>query len=54
MTIQEQFLWAILASPDSDLPRLQYADWLKEQGDPRGEFIRPLKATEVHVCAVKL
>ncbi|WP_166831438.1 TIGR02996 domain-containing protein [Thalassoroseus pseudoceratinae] len=34
------FLEAILADPDEDLPRLIYADWLDEQGDPRGEFIR--------------
>jgi uncharacterized protein (TIGR02996 family) len=26
--------------PDNDAPRLVYADWLDEQGDPRGEFIR--------------
>ena len=34
------FLQAILADPDDDTPRLIYADWLEEQGDPRGEFIR--------------
>jgi carbon storage regulator CsrA len=33
-------LQAILADPDDDAPRLIYADWLEEQGDPRGEFIR--------------
>src|SRR5262249_2503800 len=26
--------------PDDDTPRLVYADWLEERGDPRGEFIR--------------
>jgi uncharacterized protein (TIGR02996 family) len=26
--------------PDDDAPRLIYADWLDERGDPRGEFIR--------------
>ena len=31
---------AILQSPEHDLPRLVYADWLDEQGDPLGEFIR--------------
>jgi uncharacterized protein (TIGR02996 family) len=31
---------AVLESPDDDRPRLVYADWLDEQGDPRGEFIR--------------
>jgi uncharacterized protein (TIGR02996 family) len=30
---------AILAAPDDDEPRLVYADWLMERGDPRGEFI---------------
>jgi uncharacterized protein (TIGR02996 family) len=35
------FLAAICASPDDDLPRLVYADWLDEHGDPaRAEFIR--------------
>jgi type IV pilus assembly protein PilB len=33
------FLSAILAEPGDDLPRLAYADWLEEKGDPRGEFI---------------
>jgi uncharacterized protein (TIGR02996 family) len=32
---------AILASPDEDTPRLVYADWLQENGEPdRAEFIR--------------
>src|SRR5262249_464779 len=30
----------IISSPDQDGPRLIYADWLAERGDPRGEFIR--------------
>jgi uncharacterized protein (TIGR02996 family) len=30
---------AIRQAPDDDGPRLVYADWLMEQGDPRGEFI---------------
>src|SRR5213078_1683780 len=34
------FLRAIRAAPDDDLPRLVYADYLDERGDPRGEFIR--------------
>jgi len=34
------FLEAIAEAPDEDTPRLIYADWLMEQGDPRGEFIR--------------
>ncbi|MER2564532.1 MAG: TIGR02996 domain-containing protein [Myxococcaceae bacterium] len=31
---------AIIADPDSDEPRLVYADWLMERGDVRGELIR--------------
>src|SRR5436305_9462466 len=34
------FLRAIRERPDDDLPRLIYADYLDERGDPRGEFIR--------------
>ena len=34
------FLAAIHADPDSDLPRLVFARWLEEQGDPSGKFIR--------------
>lgn len=30
----------VLARPDDDAPRLVYADWLDERGNPRGEFIR--------------
>src|SRR4029078_6739128 len=26
--------------PDDDAPRLVYADWLEERGDPRGTFVR--------------
>lgn len=36
----EGFLARIREVPDDDGPRLIYADWLDEQGDPRGEFIR--------------
>jgi uncharacterized protein (TIGR02996 family) len=36
----ERFREAILADPEDDAPRLVYADWLEERGDPRGEFIR--------------
>jgi uncharacterized protein (TIGR02996 family) len=38
------FLRAILAQPSDDAPRLVYADWLEEQGDPvstaKAEFLR--------------
>jgi uncharacterized protein (TIGR02996 family) len=40
MTDEEAFLEAILAGPDNDVPRLIFADWLEEHGDPRAEFIR--------------
>lgn len=40
MTYDDAFLQAILENPDDDTPRLIYADWLEERGDPRGEFIR--------------
>src|SRR5262249_8893949 len=40
MTQDDAFLQAILEAPDDDTPRLIYADWLEERGDPRGEFIR--------------
>lgn len=40
MTDHDAFLEAIIEQPDADFPRLHYADWLDERGDPRGEFIR--------------
>ena len=37
----DRFLEAICATPQDDTPRLVYADWLDEHGDPaRAEFIR--------------
>jgi uncharacterized protein (TIGR02996 family) len=37
----EALLGAILAAPDDDAPRLVFADWLEEHGDPaRAAFIR--------------
>jgi uncharacterized protein (TIGR02996 family) len=36
----EPFLKTILDDPGADSPRLVYADWLEEHGDPRAEFIR--------------
>lgn len=39
MSDHDSFLAEIFASADNDGPRLVYADWLLEQGDPRGEFI---------------
>ncbi len=37
---QESLLQAIREFPDDDLPRLIYADYLDERGDPQGELIR--------------
>ncbi len=40
-TDRDAFMAAILAAPDDDLPRLVFADWLDEHGEPeRAEFIR--------------
>src|SRR4051794_27217534 len=37
----EAFLGDIIEHPDDDAPRLVYADWLDENGNPeRAEFIR--------------
>jgi len=36
----ESFVAEIVAAPDDDEPRLVYADYLEERGDPLGEFIR--------------
>jgi uncharacterized protein (TIGR02996 family) len=41
MTHEEAFLQAIIEAPDDDAPRLVYADWLEEHGQPeRAAFIR--------------
>ena len=41
MSDGDALLRAILDSPDDDAPRLVYADWLEEHGDPaRATFIR--------------
>ena len=36
---ERTLLRAVLEAPADDKPRLKYATWLKQQGDPRGEFI---------------
>jgi uncharacterized protein (TIGR02996 family) len=38
--MNEAFLQSICENPEDDAVRLIYADWLEENGDPRGEFIR--------------
>jgi uncharacterized protein (TIGR02996 family) len=40
MTDEEPFIRAILDSPGDETPRLVYADWLEERGDPRGVYLR--------------
>ncbi|MFM8272421.1 MAG: TIGR02996 domain-containing protein [Gemmata sp.] len=41
MSDRDALLAAILANPAEDTPRLVYADWLQENGEPaRGEFVR--------------
>jgi uncharacterized protein (TIGR02996 family) len=41
MTERQALVKAMLAEPDDDLPRLVFADWLDENGDPdRAEFTR--------------
>lgn len=37
---QREMLATIRSDFDDDAPRLVYADWLLERGDPRGEFIQ--------------
>ncbi len=39
MVIEDELVAAIRADPDSDGPRLVYADWLQSRGDPLGEHI---------------
>lgn len=40
MPTETALLDAICAAPELDEPRLEYAAWLEQRGDPRGEFIR--------------
>jgi uncharacterized protein (TIGR02996 family) len=41
MTDEQALLATILAEPENDAPRLVYADWLDDHGDPaRAELIR--------------
>jgi len=39
-TEAEAFLQRIRAYPEDDAQRLIFADWLDEEGDPRGRFVR--------------
>jgi uncharacterized protein (TIGR02996 family) len=40
VTDEAAFLRAIANAPEDDAPRLIYADWLEERGDPRAEYVR--------------
>ena len=40
MTDDEAFLRAVVAAPGDEAPRLVYADWLDDRGDPRGAYLR--------------
>ena len=45
MDLHEVFLRAIAESLDDDAPRLVYADWLEESGDPTGARERRTEET---------
>lgn len=40
MTEEQAFVQAIAGNPADHVPRLIFADWLEERGDPRAEFVR--------------
>ena len=40
MNLERELFEVILKNPEDITPRLVYADWCDEHGDPRGEFIR--------------
>jgi uncharacterized protein (TIGR02996 family) len=47
MSDRDALLHAIAARPEEDTPRLMYADWLEENGEPeRADFVR----TQVHLA----
>ena len=59
VTSADDFLAEIKARPELDEPRLIFADWLEERGDPLGEFIRlqclrPQLLSRQHRCAVAI
>ncbi|MEK6236704.1 MAG: TIGR02996 domain-containing protein, partial [Planctomycetales bacterium] len=37
---EKDFFAEIAAAPDDEAPKLLFADWLEERGDPRADFIR--------------
>src|SRR5262245_46278944 len=50
MVEESTFLAAIVASPHDWGPRLVFADWLEERGDPRAEMIRLLHELTRPAC----
>lgn len=52
MIARTELLRTIIDDPDSDTPRLVFADWIEEKGEPeRAEFIRvQIKLTEIAPC----
>lgn len=50
MTEPDAFLQAICEQPWDDTPRLMFADWLTERGDPRGDEIRAAIADPHRGC----
>jgi uncharacterized protein (TIGR02996 family) len=40
VTEEDAFIQAILAAPADDAPRLIYADWLEERGEPGAAYLR--------------
>ncbi len=50
----ENFIQAILETPEDRALRLVYADWLEEQGDPRGQFLRVTQGMwETPICTAR-
>src|SRR5262245_3128974 len=40
MRDEDAFIKGVLACPRDPAPRLVYADWLEDRGDPRAEYVR--------------
>ena len=54
MSQEQAFLAAMLASPDDLVLHQVFADWLEEQGDPRGELLRLTHALTQEVDCFQL
>ena len=54
MTERKALLQAVCTAPDDDLPRLVFADWVQENGEPeRAEFIRVMCRLEELYTAIE-